>query len=103
MIQSKTHFITRAALIAAIPGLFIGCLVSNLFGMGVWDIVLGSLTTLLAAYLSYRLRRHPWLVPLPPILLNAVIIGGMLYFLGASDATLIASMLSVGAGPAVVC
>ncbi len=143
MIQSKTHFITRAALIAAlyagltlavnftplgalqygvvqfrisealtvlpaltpaaIPGLFIGCLVSNLFGMGVWDIVLGSLTTLLAAYLSYRLRRHPWLVPLPPILLNAVIIGGMLYFLGASDATLIASMLSVGAGQAVVC
>ena len=88
---------------AAVPGLFVGCLVSNLFGMGAWDIVLGSLATLLAAWLSRKLRRHPWLVPLPPILVNAAVIGGMLYFLGAADGTLWASMLTVGAGQAAVC
>ena len=47
---------------AAIPGLFVGCLISNVVGVsfglgaGVLDIVFGSLATLLAAYLSYLLR-----------------------------------------------
>ena len=38
----------------AIPGLFIGCIFSNLFGgMGIFDIVFGSLATLLAAIFTY--------------------------------------------------
>jgi uncharacterized membrane protein len=66
---------------AAVPGLFIGCLVANLYGgLGPWDIFAGSLLTLGAAYLTYLLRktRRPWLAPLPPVLLNAF---GVSYYL----------------------
>ncbi len=67
---------------AAIPGLFVGCLISNIFGgLGWQDIVFGSLLTLLAAIATHwlgrlssnnRLQRTAvWLAPLPPVLLNA--------------------------------
>jgi len=72
---------------AAIPGVFIGCLLANiLYGAVLLDVVFGSLTTLLAAYLSYRLRKNKWLVTLPPILLNAAIIPFVLkYGYGVPD------------------
>jgi len=59
---------------ASIWGLFLGCLIANLFGgLGPWDIFVGSLLTLAAAALTYLLRRtgRPWLAPLPPVVLNA--------------------------------
>lgn len=59
----------------AIPGLFIGCLLANLVtGSAIWDVIFGSLATLIGAVGSYLLRRHRWLVPLPPILANAIIV-----------------------------
>lgn len=59
---------------AAIPGLFIGCFLSNIFGgFGIIDIVFGSLTTLLAAYLTSKMP-NKYLATLPPILLNAFIV-----------------------------
>ena len=56
----------------SIPGLFVGCMIANLgsSAAGVWDVVFGSLITLIAALLSWKLR-HPLLVGLPPVLLNA--------------------------------
>ena len=92
---------------AAVPGLFVGCLVSNLVGTaagvagGILDIVFGSLASLIAAYLSYRLRRHTWLVPLPPVIINAVVVGLVLHF--ALDFPLLMTMLTVGAGQAIAC
>lgn len=86
---------------AAIPGLFIGCIVGNLASpLGPVDIALGSTATLLAAFLS---RKMPvkWLVPLPPVLCNGVIVGAELHVL--LGAPLILAMLSVAAGEAVVC
>jgi uncharacterized membrane protein len=66
---------------AAIPGLFVGCLIANILGGAVlWDIIFGSLATLIAAILSYRLRKHEYLVPIPPVLVNAVIIGVILKY-----------------------
>ncbi len=60
---------------AAIPGLFVGCLIANLLGGAVlWDILFGSLATLLGALGSYYLRHNRWLVPLAPILANSAII-----------------------------
>ena len=59
----------------AIAGLTIGCALANIFSwFGIVDIVLGSLTTLIAAILTYMLRRKPLLAALPPILLNAAIV-----------------------------
>ena len=58
---------------AAIPGLTIGCLLSNLFsGYGAADMIFGTLATLLAAIATHMLRnvriKHiPWLAPLPPV------------------------------------
>lgn len=67
---------------AAIPGLFVGCIVSNIIGgFGILDIVFGSLATLTAAFLSYKLRHKKWLVPIPPIVLNALIVGTYLYYI----------------------
>jgi len=84
---------------AAIPGVFIGCLIANILGGAViWDIIFGSLATLLAAYLSYKLRKNEWLVPIPPIVINSVVVGIMLkYAYGFGDG-LLALMGSVFVG-----
>ena len=59
----------------AIPGLFVGCLVSNLISGAAWvDILFGSLATLLAAYLTRKLRRNKFLAVLPPIIINSIVI-----------------------------
>lgn len=72
---------------AAVPGLFIGCLLSNLFfGSAMLDVVFGSLATLIGALGSWKLRRHKWLVCLPPIMANTLIIPWVLrYAYGAPD------------------
>jgi uncharacterized membrane protein len=92
---------------AAIPGLFLGCLISNIVGVsmglgaGLLDIIFGSLATLLAAYLSYLLRNKKWLVPLPPVIINAVVIGAILSYV--LEIPLFATMLSVGLGQIGAC
>lgn len=60
---------------AAIPGLFIGCLLSNtLTGCVPIDIVFGSLATLLGAIGTYSLRRYKWMAAIPPIAANTIIV-----------------------------
>ena len=60
---------------AAIPGLFIGCVLANLLGGAiVRDVIFGSLATLIGAVGGYLLRKNRWLVPLPTILANALIV-----------------------------
>ena len=66
---------------AAIPGLFIGCLLANLLtGAALPDIIFGSLATLIGAVLTRKLHNYKWLAPLPPILANAVIIPFVLLY-----------------------
>ena len=81
---------------AAIPGLVIGCLLSNtLTGCVLLDIIFGSVATLIGALGSYALRRHTWLVPIPPIVSNMIIVPFVLrYAYGATD---------VGAGEIISC
>ena len=60
---------------AAIPGLFVGCLIANMLGGAViWDVLFGSIATFLGALGSYLLRKNRWLVPIAPIVSNTVII-----------------------------
>jgi uncharacterized membrane protein len=64
---------------AAIPGLFVGCIVANIFGGGgPIDIIFGSLASLAAAILSWKMPK-PWLVPLPPVVINGLVIGWVLF------------------------
>jgi uncharacterized membrane protein len=84
---------------AAIPGLFVGCLVSNILAGGViWDVIFGSLATLIGAVITYALRKCKWLAPVPPIVSNMLIVPFVLrYAYGAPDAIWF-MMLTVGAG-----
>jgi len=60
---------------AAIPGVFVGCLMSNLLaGCAILDILFGSLATLIGAVCTYLLRRFKWLAPVPPIVANTLVI-----------------------------
>jgi len=89
---------------AAIPGLFVGCFVSNMLGPnGMIDMILGSGATLLAAIASYKLRKRALLVPLPPVLANGFIIGPMLYYVYAVPVPLWACILWVALGEAIAC
>lgn len=88
---------------AAIPGLFIGCLLSNILtGCALPDILFGSLATLLGALLTYALRKNKWLAPLGPIVSNAVIIPFvLLYAYGIKP--LWFSFVTVTAGEIISC
>ena len=89
---------------AAIPGLVIGCLLSNtLTGCVLLDIIFGSVATLIGALGSYALRRHTWLVPIPPIVSNMIIVPFVLRFAyGATDAFPF-MIATVGAGEIIFC
>ena len=89
---------------ASIPGLFIGCILANVLVSGgvIWDIIFGSLATLLGALGTYALRNLPkkllWLAALPPVLSNAIIVPFVLiYAYGVPDAYWFI-MLTVGIG-----
>lgn len=59
---------------AAVPGLFVGCFLSNVsMGLVVWDTVFGSLATLIGAFFAARIKTK-WLTPLPTVLANTVIV-----------------------------
>lgn len=84
---------------AAVPGLFVGCLLANLLtGSALPDIIFGSLATLIGALGAYFLRRHKWLVPLPTVLANVLIIPPVLRFAYGAEGTIPYFMLTVGAG-----
>ncbi|MGE5561236.1 MAG: QueT transporter family protein [Chloroflexota bacterium] len=87
---------------AAIPGLTIGCIIANMLGpgLGIVDIVFGSLATLIAALLTWRSRKV-WLAPLPPVVANGIIIGILINYV--FKAPLLPSMASVAFGELVVC
>ncbi len=87
----------------AIPGLFVGCLLANaLTGAVVWDTVFGSLATLIGAILARCIatssRKLTWLVPLPTVLSNALIVPFVLRFAYGAEEALPFLMLTVGVG-----
>lgn len=66
---------------AAVPGLFIGCFISNMVGpYGVIDMICGSVATLIAAFFSHLLRARKQLIPLPPVVVNGIVVGCMLHY-----------------------
>lgn len=60
---------------AAIPGLWLGCLMANLLTGGILvDVLFGSIATLLGAVGTYFLRKHRFACTLPPVVANMVIV-----------------------------
>ncbi len=90
------------------PGLFVGCLIANLLSpYGLVDIAVGSAATLLAAVWTER-TRFAWLAPLPPVVCNMALVGGMIAwyevgFTAKFPAVFGVNALWVGLGEALVC
>ena len=85
---------------AALPGLFVGCLLSNIYvAEGGYDVLLGPLATLAAAYLSRKVPRR--LVPLPPVIINALYVGLLLHV--AADLPFILTVALVAGGQSIAC
>ena len=89
---------------AAVPGLFVGCIIANLLGGAIpVDIVFGSLATLAGAFFSWKLRRHIFLVPVPPIIANALVVPFVLRFGYGVNLPIPLMMLTVGIGEVISC
>lgn len=90
---------------AAIPGLFVGCLLSNLLtGSVLLDVIGGSLITLFAAFSTYALRKYKYLAPLPAILGNTLGVPFILrYGYGMVSDSIPYMMLTVGIGEIISC
>ena len=95
----------------AVPGLFVGCLLANWLGGGIWfDVVLGSIATLLAAICTRLLREKRIVAALMPTVFNGLIVGPVVYFAyvrapgdPVSLGTLLFNMATVAFGELVVC
>ena len=90
---------------AAVPGLTVGCVLANLIiGSPVWDVVLGSLATLIGAVGTRLLKNKPMLAWIPPVISNAIIVPIVLinFYPDVTDAWWFLA-LTVGAGEAIAC
>lgn len=85
---------------SAVSGLTVGCLIANFItGANLLDVVFGTLATLLGALGGYALRRHKYLIPLPTVAANTVIIPLVIrYGFGVTDTAIPLVALSVLVG-----
>lgn len=97
---------------ATIPGVALGCVISNIINpenLGPVDIIGGTLATVIAGVFSYLIgKKNKWLGIIPPIVANGLIVGGYLPFLLVDPGstvtvqTVLFTMLTVAAGEAAV-
>ena len=89
---------------AAIPGLFIGCIIANGIGGGIiLDVVFGSLATLIGAAGGYLLRFNRWLVPIPAIVANSIIVPFVLKYGYGIDIPIWLMIIYIAIGEIVGC
>lgn len=97
---------------AAVPGVTVGCFIANIASFNAVDMIFGTLATLLAALLTYALRNIkfkgiPFLAMLPPVVVNAVVIGFEIAFFFLPKGNLlwgfVISGIEVGLGELAVC
>ncbi len=94
----------------AVWGLTAGCFIANLIGVSIgvtlpWDILVGTLATFLAVVITRKIRMK-WLLPLPTVISNAVLVGAMLTYVILPEAEAIPlwyNILTVGAGEVIAC
>lgn len=88
---------------AAIPGITIGCLISNIVtGCALPDIVFGTLASLIGAVGTFLLRRRKWFASIPPIAANTVIVPFVLLYAYGIE-PLWFSFVTVGIGEIISC
>ena len=66
---------------SAVPGLFVGCVISNfLTGCALPDVIFGGVATLIGAVVTWKFRNNKWMAPVGPIISNAVIVPFVLLY-----------------------
>lgn len=89
---------------AAVPGLFIGCILANLFtGGALFDIIFGSIATLLGAVFTRALRKYKYLAPVPPIVFNTLIVPPVLMFVYKAEGTYLYFTATIFIGEVLSC
>ncbi|MCR5790753.1 MAG: QueT transporter family protein [Lachnospiraceae bacterium] len=96
---------------SAVPGLFVGCILANMLtGCALFDVIFGSLATLLGALGNYYIgvkrpggEKAKWLLPLPPILANTLIVPFVLAYVYQFEGSIPYFMLTVGIGEVISC
>ena len=89
---------------SAIYGLFVGCLLSNILtGAVIWDVIFGSIATLLGAIGTRMLKENPYFAVIPPILANTLIIPFVLSFGYGIPGSVAYFMLTVCIGEILSC
>lgn len=89
---------------AAIPGLWVGCVLSNIItGCMPLDVIFGSFATLLGAIGTYMLRKYKWAAVVPPIAANTLIVPFVLSYVYQFEGSIPYFMLTVGAGEIISC
>ncbi len=90
---------------SAVPGLFVGCILANLLtGCALWDIVFGSIATLMGAVITYLLRdKNKFLAPVAPILSNTIIVPFVLKYVYGMSGGLPYFFLTVFIGEVLSC
>ncbi len=89
---------------AAIPGLTIGCLLSNvLTGCAIWDVVFGSVATLLGALGTRLLMKKPFLASLCPVMSNVLIIPWVLSLVYEAEGSIWYFAITVALGEIISC
>lgn len=87
---------------AAIPGMTIGCLISNIATGCLWqDVLFGTLATLIGVIGARMLRRIWWLTPLPIVVANTLIIPFVLAYAYHAEEGIPFMMLTVGIGEVI--
>jgi len=89
---------------AAVPGLTVGCVLANLLtGCGPWDVIFGSVASLIGAFGTWLLRKKHWLfAPWPSVISNVIIVSTVLY-LTAGGNTLLGWGIYIGISELVSC
>lgn len=89
---------------AAVPGVILGCFLGNIaIGSALPDIIFGTLATAIAAVVSGKLKNHRFLVTLPPVVSNMLIIPFVLRYAYNIPDAIPFLMVTVGAGEVLAC
>ncbi len=89
---------------SAVWGLFVGCMLANILsGAALWDVVFGSIATLIGAFFTAKLKNHRFLALVPPILSNTLIIPFVLAYVYGFSGGIPYFMLTVGIGEVISC
>ena len=87
----------------AVLGLTVGCVIANLLtGCALWDIVFGSVATFIGAYFTSKIKNR-WLLPVPPILSNAIIVPFVLMYVYGAKESFLFIMFTVALGEIISC